>query len=139
MAIYIYWFLLALILLAVEMSTGTFYLLVLSLAMAVGGIAALFGMEFSVQLALSALAGVIGIVILRRWKGGHVADATSQNLDIGQTVRVLSWNNDGTARVFFRGTEWDAELDTPDAPHEGALYIKEMRASILILTHNKPV
>ena len=41
MAVYIYWFLLALVLLGLEMATGTFYLLVLSLAMAIGGFAAL--------------------------------------------------------------------------------------------------
>ena len=44
MAIYVYWFLLALVLLGLELATGTFYLLMLSIAMAVGGVAALFGL-----------------------------------------------------------------------------------------------
>lgn len=138
MAIYIYWFLLALALLGVEMATGTFYLLVLSIAAAVGGSAALLGMGFTVQLGFSALAGIAGILLLRRWKGGRNADADSQNLDVGQTVRVLNWREDGTARVFFRGAEWDAELDAADAPREGTLYIKAMRGSVLVLTHQRP-
>ena len=138
MAIYIYWFILALILLGLEMASGTFYLLVLSIAMAIGGVAALIGAGFSAQFALSALASIVGIFLLRRWKGVSVSDATSQNLDIGQTVRVLNWHDDGSARVFFRGAEWDAVFDPPDAPHEGTFYIKAMRSSILVLTHDKP-
>ena len=36
-------------------------------------------------------------------------------LDIGQTVKVEQWRADGTARVVYRGTEWDAQL-SPQAP-----------------------
>lgn len=139
MAIYIYWFLLALVLLGVEMATGTFYLLVLSMAMAVGGGAALLGLGFPLQLALTALAGVAGILLLRHWKGGRDRDAGTQNLDAGQSVRVLNWREDGTVRVFYRGTEWDAELDSADAARDGTLYIKAVRGSVLILTSRKPV
>lgn len=139
MEIYIYWFILALVLLALEMSSGTFYLLVLATAMAVGGIAALIGLGFSAQLALSALASIVGIILIRRWKSVRVSDTLSQNLDIGQTVRVLTWHDDGSARVFFRGTEWDAVLEKSDSSHEGTFYIKAMRSSTLVLTHDKPV
>lgn len=138
MAIYVYWFLLALVLLGLEMATGTFYLLVLSIAMAVGGVAALLGLGVPAQLVLGALAGVVGIVVMRRWKGTRVGDAASQNLDAGQPVKVLAWGDDGTARVYFRGAEWDAELDTPDSGREGTFYIKDMRGSRLILTNQKP-
>ena len=47
MAVYVYWFLLALVLLGLEMVTGTFYLLVVSIAMAIGGLAALLGVFVS--------------------------------------------------------------------------------------------
>jgi membrane protein implicated in regulation of membrane protease activity len=139
MAQYIYWFILALILLGLEMASGTFYLLVLSIAMAVGGIAALLGGGLSTQLALAALAGIVGIYLLRRWKGANPGDVSNQNLDIGQAVKVLNWHDDGSARVFFRGAEWNAEFDPPDATHEGTFYIKDVRGSILILSHTKPV
>lgn len=139
MALYIYWFLLALVLIGLEMATGTFYLLVVSIAMAIGGAAALLGTGLSAQLAVAALAGVVGIVLLRRWKGTSSTDAASVSLDTGQPVKVLTWRDDGTARVFYRGTEWDAELDASKAGHEGIFYIKSIRGSVLILTHNKPV
>jgi membrane protein implicated in regulation of membrane protease activity len=138
MAIYVNWFLLALVLLGVEMATGTFYLLMVSIALAIGGVASLLGLGMPAQYALAALTGVIGTIVLRRWKGGHTADATSLSLDTGQPVKVLTWRDDGTARVFYRGAEWDAELESKDTGHEGTLYIKAMRGSVLVLTNSKP-
>lgn len=139
MALYVYWFLLALVLIGLEMATGTFYLLVVAIAMGLGGAAALLGMGLAAQLAVAALAGVVGIVLLRRWKGGSSTDAASESLDTGQPVKVLTWREDGTARVFYRGAEWDAELESVDSGHEGTLYIRAMRGSVLILTNHKPV
>lgn len=139
MAIYIYWFLLALVLLGVEMATGTFYLLVVSVAMAIGGLAALLGLGLPAQLAIAACAGVLGIIILRRWRGGRASDSASESFDTGQPVRILSWNEDGTARVFYRGAEWDAEPENAQADRDGKFYIKEMRGSVLVLTHQNPV
>jgi membrane protein implicated in regulation of membrane protease activity len=138
MAIYVYWFLLALVLLGLEMATGTFYLLVISVASGVAGLAALIELGISVQLSLGALTCAAGIVILRRRKIGVSADISSQSLDEGHTVKVLTWREDGTARVFYRGAEWDAELAEGVSGHEGVFYIKAMHGSILVLTHQKP-
>jgi membrane protein implicated in regulation of membrane protease activity len=138
MAIYASWFLFALVLLGVEMATGTFYLLMLAIAMAVGGAAALLGLDIAAQLVLAALAGIAGIVLLRRWRGGRASGASNESLDTGQPVQVLTWRDDGTLRVFYRGAEWDAELEGNDSRHEELLYIRAMRGSILVLTHRKP-
>lgn len=139
MSVYVYWFLLALILIGLEIATGTFYLLIVAIAMAIGGTADLVGLVFPAQLALAALAGITGIIFLLRWKSGHVSDATSQSLDIGQPVKVLTWYDDETARVFYRGAEWDAELETKKSGHEGVFYIKDIRGSVLVLTNRKTV
>lgn len=137
MTLYVYWFLLALILVGLEIATGTFYLLIVAIAMAIGGISALFDIAFSTQLTLAGFAGVAGIVLLERWKSKHPSDTTNLNLDIGQPVKILIWKEDGTARVFYRGAEWDAELEAKDKRHEGIFYIKEIRGSLLILTNKK--
>lgn len=137
MEIYIYWFLLALILVGLEMVTGTFYLLIVGIAMAVGGLAALLGMSLAWQLALCAVAVVAGTIILRRWKSGHATEAPNGSLDIGQPVRVIKWHDNGNARVFYRGAEWDAESESADTPHEETLYIKAIQGSALVLTHRK--
>lgn len=138
MAVYIYWFLLALVLLGLEMATGTFYLLVLSVAMAVGGSAALLEASVAWQLTLCALAAVAGTLVLRLWKNAHFNKVADASLDVGQPVQIEAWHENGTARVLYRGAAWDAEPESADMPREGMCYIKEMRGSSLILTHRKP-
>lgn len=138
MAIYTYWFLLALVLLALEMATGTFYLLMLSVAMTVGGLAAWLSANMAWQLTLCALTIVAGTLILRRWKSSQHNKPGDTSLDIGQPVQVLSWHENGTARVLYRGAEWDAEPEAAGMPRDGSFYIKQMRGSSLILTHRKP-
>ena len=138
MEIYVYWVLLALVLLALEMMTGTFYLLVVAAAMAVGGLVALLGMSIEWQLALGAVTGIAGTAVLRRWKKRvQPRDASNASLDIGQTVRVIKWNDNGTARVFYRGAEWDAETESADTPRDETLYIAAVRGSSLVLTHRR--
>jgi membrane protein implicated in regulation of membrane protease activity len=137
MEIYVYWFLLALVLVGMEMASGTFYLLMIAIAMAVGGLAALLGASMPWQLVLSALMAIAGAVILRYWKGMQGKEPVNASLDIGQQVRVIRWNEDGTVRVFYRGAEWDAEPESTDTPREGTLYIGAVRGSSLILTHRK--
>jgi membrane protein implicated in regulation of membrane protease activity len=139
MAVYIYWFLIAVFLVGLEMATGTFYLLMVAIAIAIGGIAALLGLMFSAQLALAALAGISGIFLLKVFKAKHNSETTGQSLDTGQPVKILIWHEDGTARVFYRGTEWNAELNAKEVDPNGTFYIKDVRGSVLVLTHQKPI
>jgi membrane protein implicated in regulation of membrane protease activity len=138
MASYVYWFLSGLILLGLEMVSGTFYLLVLGIALFIGGGAALAGFGAPLQFALAAFSGIIGTVILRKLRPARSAALDEQSLDIGQPVQVLTWHDNGTARVHYRGAEWDAETESADTPHDATLYIKALRGAILILTHHKP-
>lgn len=138
MEIYIYWFLLALVLLGLEMVTGTFYLLVVSIAMAVGGLAALLGVSLAWQLTLCALAVIAGTILLRRRKNVRANEMVGASLDVGQPVQAVRWQENGSARVFYRGAEWDAEPEFADMPRDGTLYIKVVRGSNLVLTHRKP-
>lgn len=141
MQAYIGWFLLALGVLGLELLTGTFYMLVFSIALSAGGLMALGGFDFTAQLVVAAIIGVAGTVLLRAWKTAHNRQdiPVNQNLDIGQRVTVESWRANGSARVVYRGTQWDAELESPDTPRNVPLYIKDRNGSVLILTQHKPV
>ena len=139
MAIYVYWFLLALILFGLELMTGSFYLLIVAISMAIGGVFALFGVGFTGQLTLAALAGFVGIIWLKRFKAEYTTNETNQSLDVGQPVKILLWHDKMRARVFYRGAEWDAELENTNCGHNGVFYIKELRGSTLILTNKTPV
>lgn len=137
MAAYIIWFLLALALAAAEMATGTFYLLVLAIALATGGGAALLDLSLPLQITLCAVVGITGTVILRRSKITRPEPVQNQNLDLGQPVRVMQWNEDGTLRVIYRGAQWNAELASADTPRDQPLFIESMHGSTLILSHIK--
>jgi membrane protein implicated in regulation of membrane protease activity len=127
---YILWFLLAFGLLVLEMATGTFYMMMLAVAFGAGGLSALAGLSLSVQMTLGALVSVAGIFVLRSKK----TTSSEQNLDVGETVQVIIWHDDGTARVRYRGAEWDAVPESVDMPRVGVFYIKEIQGSKLLLS-----
>ncbi len=106
------WWLLAGAAIGVELVTGTFYLLMVALALAVGAIAAHLGLELSTQMVVAAVAGA-GTVSGWRYYRNTVHPATPPasanrdvNLDIGETVQVEAWNPDGTSHVKYRGANW---------------------------------
>jgi membrane protein implicated in regulation of membrane protease activity len=139
MSAYWMWWIAGAALIAAELVTGTFYLLVIGLALACGGVAAWLGAAIPVQWLIAAALGVVGTVLLQRWKRGLVASTPpQQGLDIGQMVQVQSWGPAGTARVAYRGSTWDAEVATPDTPHTKTMYIAGMRGSVLLLSNRPP-
>jgi membrane protein implicated in regulation of membrane protease activity len=138
MSAYWMWWTVAAALIAAELLTGTFYLLVIGIAVACGGIAAFLGWGEPYQWLTASVLGVIGVVALERWKRGRGRSPDQPALDVGQMVRVQKWGPDRTARVTYRGSTWDAELVTPDTPQAETMYIAAMRGSVLILSDRRP-
>ena len=139
MAAYWMWWIAAVTLIAVELLVGSFYLLVIGLAVACGGLAALLGASAPLQWLVAGVLGVIGTMVLRRWKRRLMARTPAQpGLDIGAQVQVMTWGPGHTARVSYRGSSWDAELAAPDTPQAETMYITAMRGSVLILADRRP-
>lgn len=140
MTAYWLWWIAAAALVAAELLTGTFYLLVLGIAVAFGGVAAWFGASVPVQWLTAGVLALAGTSGVRRWKRRLVASTPQQApLDVGQMVQVKTWGPDNTARVAYRGSTWDAELATPTTAKAESMYIAAMRGSILILSDQRPV
>ncbi len=137
MEAYVFWFTLAAVFLGVEVATGTFYFLVLSLAAVIGGILAMSGLSITLQYAIPAVLAVAGTMLVRQ-RHKSLKAVPDIGLDIGQPVKVLVWHEDGSARVHYRGAEWDAEPESDDTPRSGTLYIKALHGSRLVLTAHKP-
>lgn len=134
MTIHYLWFIAAAILVGVEMMTGTFYLLVLAAAAIVGGILAFFGLDFWWQVGGTALCAVLGTYALYVWKKKNATQPKlSPNLDVGQRVRVNEWREDGSARVTYRGAQWDAVLESEITPKRDQMVIVATRGSQLVL------
>ncbi|MDR2710231.1 MAG: NfeD family protein [Burkholderiales bacterium] len=131
------WWVAALVLISIEMLSGTFYLLALAVAAAVGGVVGLLGGNFSWQLFAVSITGIVGCLAAYYWhcKGGGKPQK-QEAFDVGQRVQVLNWNDDGSARVSYRGSWWDAIAATPDTPHRDSMIIVEVRGSVLVLGEN---
>ena len=132
------WWVLAAALVGTELFTGTFYLLALGVAFALGGLAAWLGAGVSSQMLIAATFAVAGTILAHQWRRLHALPPPQAGLDIGQEVHVLAWNDNGTARVNYRGTQWDAELASPAAARGQTMYIVDTRGSTLIVAAHKP-
>jgi len=139
------WFVAAFLLIGAELLAGTFYLLVVGLGLVAGGVAAFAGAPFGPQIGAAALVAVIGIVVLRKTRAGKMLSAGKPeiSLDVGQSVQVIEQRPDGSLRVNYRGTQWDAELESPlpeglagvglAGAGSGTMYIRALRGTKLIV------
>lgn len=138
------WWLAAGGLIAVELVTGTFYLLMISSGLVAAALAAHAGLEMTWQWVSAAVVGGGSVLLWRRFKNLRpaVARATANhdvNLDIGETVHVQHWADDGTCSVKHRGALWGASLLEGETTHAGAFTIVEVIGNRLILkSHQSP-
>jgi len=131
-------------LIAVELVTGTFYLLMISCGLIAAALAAHAGLDMTWQWAAAALVGGGSVLLWRSVKKSRPAAARASanhdvNLDIGETVHVQQWADDGRCSVKYRGALWDASLLEGETAHSGAFTIVEVIGSRLILkSHPTP-
>ncbi|MCF0253942.1 MAG: NfeD family protein [Duodenibacillus sp.] len=120
---------------ALELFTGTFYLLVLAGACFAAGLADFAGLAAApcgLVFAAVAVAGSLAVRLAGRARRGGEAEAL-QNPDVGRPVEVASWRADGTAEVTYRGAVWTAELARGCPRRAGAHVIDAVEGSRLVV------
>ena len=132
------WWVVAGALVAVELATGTFYLLMLALGAAAAALAGHAGVGLSAQLVVAAIVGGGAVTAwhLRRMRQPAAPPAQANrdiNLDIGTRVNVPAWEADGTARVPYRGAIWSARHSGAGTPAPGEHVIVAVNGSELLL------
>ena len=133
MQAYVVWWILAGVLVGVELTSGTFYLLVYGLAAAAAGVAAWLGAGMLAQLVTAGAIAVLGTLALRHWKRSTAHPESSlQDMDIGQSVQVEFWQ-DGRGQAKYRGALWDAEAESAGVDTSRPLIIRAVRGNTLIL------
>ena len=132
------WWLLAAGLVALELFTGTFYLLMLAIGLAAGALAAHLGLSVTAQLVVAAVVGssaVVGCYLAKR-RGKDdpsVRSMRSVNLDVGESLQVDAWQVDGTAAVRYRGAQWTVVLAPGQTPVPGTYRVVELVGSRLMV------
>lgn len=138
MAYYI-WFVAAVVLVIVELNTGTFYLLMVAVGLAAGGLGALLGLSPAAQTLVAALVAAVLIAGLRRTRfgklrRGNAAADPDVNIDIGQELDVPAWDANRRARVPYRGADWNVELAPDCAAAPGRYRIVAVHGSTLVVS-----
>ena len=133
-----WWWIASGALIAAELTTGTFYLLMLALGFVAAAFAAHAGLGFSVQLLVAALVGGGAVIAwhlkrLRRPAATAAGADRNVNLDIGERVHVVEWQSDGSATVSYRGAQWSARSAGDGAPSPGEHVIRAIDGSRLLL------
>jgi membrane protein implicated in regulation of membrane protease activity len=138
-----FWWVAAGVVVAAELATGTFYLLMIALGLAAAAIAAHVGLASSGQIITGALVAGVATV-LWHWKRARAprsapaAQNRDVNLDIGEHVQVEAWNADRTARVQYRGSTWTARLQPGASPSSGEHRVTAVEGNWIVLEPASP-
>lgn len=132
------WWVLTGALVALELASGTFYLLMLALGAAVGAVSAHLGLALKLQLTAAAVVGMLAVsaayaVRRRRPDDPSPRADRSVNLDIGSELDIDRWQDDGTASVRYRGAQWTAVYRGPDGPRPGRHRVVELEGARLLV------
>jgi len=123
---------------AVELLTGTFYLLMLACGLAAAALVAQMGASSTLQFITAAVVGgsaVVGWHLIRTRGGPKPSDGANPDLhlDVGETVEVKHWEADGTASVKYRGTHWTVIHRPGVQPEPGPHRVAEVVGSRLLV------
>jgi membrane protein implicated in regulation of membrane protease activity len=132
------WWIAAGALVAIELASGTFYLLMLAVGATAGALAAHLGVDATGQLLAAAIVGGAAVVgwHFKRSRMPAAAPASSNpdvSLDIGQSVQVDAWTTGGLAKVQYRGAAWQARFIGSAPAQSGLHVIRAVEGSCLLL------
>lgn len=139
METYLIWLVAGFALVIAELVTGTFYLLVLGVAAFAGAAMAWFGLGFWAEALCAAVVAIAGAFwVKRQRKSMQRPDMAS--LDVGQVVTFDAWvsREQGVARVKYRNTQWDAEVEGErEFDHGQVLFIRAVDGNTLKVSKTK--
>jgi membrane protein implicated in regulation of membrane protease activity len=137
---YLVWLIAGFALVIAELVTGTFFLLVLGIAAFAGSAMAWFKLGFWVEALCAAVVGVAGVFWVQR-RRKTIPQPDMASLDVGQAVAFDAWvsREQGAARVKYRNTLWDAEVEGErELDHGQVLFIHAVDGNTLKVAKSKP-
>jgi membrane protein implicated in regulation of membrane protease activity len=134
------WAVMGLVLVIVELVTGTFYLLMLGVAAFGAAAAAWLGFAFSAQSVVAVVLSAAGAYGVRAYRARNRARQMPP-IDSGMPASFESWLDAGArlARVRYRGASWDARVEGADALEPGAtVYVLSAEGNTLRVAKSRP-
>lgn len=111
MEAYLVWTIIAIVILLLELTLNTIYLLAVFIGAVTAVCIAFMGGSFNTQLTAAAIVTIIGVIIaffMRKHSRAKGQNSEEGNLDRDNLVEVKEIDSDGSARVSYRGTYWKA-------------------------------
>lgn len=134
-----FWFGCALVALIAEFVSGTFYLLMVALALACGGLAAWLGAPEPWQWLIASVSGAVGLLLIYRRRRSLMPPPPPQDdPDWGQMVEIRALTTPGHARIHYRGAEWDAVLLDSRLDAGGTGYISGREGNLFKISSQQP-
>ena len=137
----IIWAVIGLVLVIVELLTGTFYLLMLGIAAFGAGLAAWMGVQFPVQATVAAVVSALGCYGVHLYRAKNKAQQMAP-IDAGMPASFESWVDAKArlARVRYRGASWDARVEGFEGGIEpgATVYVLAADGNMLRVTKNRP-
>lgn len=132
------WWLAAGVMVAAELLTGTFYLLMVTLGLVAAAIAAHMGVPLTAQIMTAAVVSggsVVAWYFLKKPRPGQPSARAdrSVHLDVGENILIDSWNPDGTTQVKYRGATWTAIHRPGVTPSTGMHRVAELVGNRLLV------
>ena len=117
----IVWAVIGLVLVIVEVVTGTFYLLMLGVAAFGAALAAWLGLGFSAQSIVAVVVSAVGCYGVHVYRAKNSAQQMAP-IDAGMPASFETWLDVPArlARVRYRGASWEARVEGSDALEPGA-------------------
>ena len=134
------WAVIGLVLVIVELLTGTFYLLMLGVAAFGAAGAAWLGYDFAVQSIVASVVAAVGCYGVHVYRERNKAEQMAP-IDAGMPANFESWIDVGArlARVRYRGASWDARVEGAEALEPGAtVYVVAADGNTLKVAKNRP-
>ena len=137
------WWIVAGVLVAAELASGSFYLLMLALGAAAAALSAHAGLAFNAQLLVAAVVGGGAVAAWHAKRRSEPAPKPASenrdvNLDIGEAVHVTAWDADQNAQVQYRGAAWTVRYAGTGMPRPGTHTIRAVEGNRLLVEPSPP-
>lgn len=118
-----------------ESAIGSRHALAIGLAFIYPVIADLAKAKLGIQLAVLLAGVLIHLLIVTALRRRHPTAVTERaHDDVGQRVEVLEWLDECTARVSYRGREWEADKVRAEMPDADFGIIKAVQYGRLVIS-----